>query len=109
MKKGYIRLMIIVLIQTVLPIIGLFLITPLVMSQSSLLNRWQTFFSQEQTVFLSMHIVFYIALVGLWPKLIAVLKSEETTCQQIQLAMQVRWYLVAMFVISDIIINIGVR
>ena len=106
MKKNYIRTSIIVLTQAILPIMTIFMITPWLLNQSPKLKAWQEFFNQNQSIFLIAHIVFYIALVGLWPKLVSRLKSEEANQQQIHLAMQVRWYFVAIFMFFEIILFI---
>ena len=109
MKKNYLRSIIIVLIQTLLPIIALFLLTPLLINQLSLFQDWLVFINKTHTLFLISHFLFYIMLIGLWPKLLTKLKHEETSLQQFQLAIQTRWYLVAIFMISEIIINVGVH
>lgn len=106
MKKSLIRSTIIVLIRTILPIIALLIITPCLLNQSARLKYWQVFFNQNNTIFLEAHIVFYIILLGLWPKLVYTLKSAETNQQQLHLAMQARWYLVTIFMLIEVLLFI---
>ena len=106
MLKNYLRSTIIVMFQAILPIIALFMAAPWLMNQSTRLKNWQAFFNQNQWVFLMAHIVFYILLIGLWPKLVSTLKTKETNQQQLNLAMVVRWYFVAIFMFFEIILFI---
>lgn len=106
MLKNYLRSTIIVLIQGILPIIALIMATPWLINQSTRLKGWQGFFNQNQLFFLIARIVFYILLIGLWPKLISMLKSEETNQQQLHIAMQARWYFIAIFMFFEIILFI---
>ena len=109
MLKNYLRSTIIVLLQAILPIIALIMATPWLINQSTRLKDWQGFFTQNQLVFLMAHFVFYILLVVLWPKLVSMLKSEETNQQQYHLAMQARWYFAAIFMFFELILFIGVE
>lgn len=101
MIKHYIRSSIIVLIQTVLPIIALLMIAPWFIN-SNLLTRWQNTFTTMQPLFLVMHGVLYLSLVLLWPRLISRLQNQhQLTAEQLNTALNVRWYLLAIFVFID--------
>lgn len=103
MIKHYIRSSIIVLIQTVLPIIALLAIAPWFIN-SNLLGRWQSTFTTIQPLFLVLHGVLYLALVLLWPRLISRLKNQhQLTKEQLNTALKARWYLLAIFVFIDIL------
>ena len=102
MTKNYIRSSIIVLIQCILPIVVVLIVSPWLIHQSTQLTNWQTFFNQNHTLFLVAHIVFYIALISLWPRLVSTLKSDETNQQQLHIAMQARWYLLAIFLCIEL-------
>lgn len=101
MKKSFIRSSIIVLIQAILPIIVLLIVSPWLINQSTSLKSWQAFFNQNHAFFLLAHIVFYIMLIWLWPKLVYTLQTERTNQQQLHLAMQARWYLVTIFMFIE--------
>ncbi|RUQ96259.1 hypothetical protein [Legionella septentrionalis] len=108
MIKHYIRSSIIVLIQTVLPIIALLVIVPWFIN-GNLLSRWQSTFATIQPLFLVLHGVLYLALVLLWPRLIARLQNQnQLTTEQLNTALKARWYLLAIFVFIDILM-IGSR
>ncbi|MFO9572907.1 hypothetical protein SDB74_08435 [Legionella pneumophila serogroup 1] len=101
MIKHYIRSSIIVLIQTVLPIIALLAIAPWFIN-SNLPVRWQSTFTTIQPFFLVLHGVLYLALVLLWPKLISRLQNQhQLTTEQLSTALNARWYLLAIFVFID--------
>lgn len=101
MIKHYIRSSIIVLIQTVLPIIALLAIAPWFIN-SNLLTRWQSTFTIIQPLFLGLHGVLYLGLVLLWPRLISRLQNQhQLTTEQLGTALKARWYLLAIFVFID--------
>ncbi|HAU0183196.1 TPA: hypothetical protein JBF20_03150 [Legionella pneumophila] len=101
MIKHYIRSSIIVLIQTVLPIIALLVIAPWFIN-SNLLTRWQNTFTTIQPLFLVLHGVNYLFLVLLWPRLISRLQNQhQLTAEQLSKALNARWYLLAIFVFID--------
>lgn len=106
MLKNYLRSTIIVLLQAILPIIALIMVTPWLLNQSNILKGWYVFFYQNQLVCLMTHFLFYILLIGLWPKLVSMLKSEETNQQQLNIAMQAHWYFVGIFIFFEIILFI---
>ncbi|HAT6977306.1 hypothetical protein [Legionella pneumophila] len=101
MIKHYIRSSIIVLIQTILPIIGLLMITPWVIN-TNILTRWQHTFSNIQPLFLGLHGLLYLALILLWPRLISRLQNQhQLSPEQLSTALKVRWYLLGIFVFID--------
>ncbi|HAT1868167.1 TPA: hypothetical protein JAZ42_02830 [Legionella pneumophila] len=101
MIKHYIRSSIIVLIQTILPIIGLLMITPWVIN-TNLLTRWQHTFANIQPLFLGLHGLIYLALILLWPKLVTRIQlNNQLTSEQLNTALKARWYLLAIFLFID--------
>ncbi|HAT8742760.1 TPA: hypothetical protein ACG3NF_002767 [Legionella pneumophila] len=101
MIKQYIRSSIIVLIQTVLPIIALLAIAPWFIN-SNLLARWQSTFTTIQPFFIGLHGVLYLALVLLWPRLISLIQNQhQLTTEHLNTALKARWYLLAIFVFID--------
>ncbi|RYW88261.1 hypothetical protein D7219_12565 [Legionella pneumophila] len=101
MIKHYIRSSIIVLIQTVLPIIALLAIAPWFIN-NNLLTRWQNTFTTIQPLFLGLHGLLYLVLVLLWPRLISRLQNQhQLTSEQLNTALKARWYLLAIFVFID--------
>lgn len=103
MIKHYIRSSIIVLVQTVLPIITLLAIAPWFIN-SNLLTRWQSTFTTIQPLFLGLHGLLYLALVLLWPRLISCLQNHhQLTTEQLSTALKARWYLLGIFVFIDVL------
>ncbi|MCE0722770.1 hypothetical protein [Legionella resiliens] len=101
MIKYYIRSSIIVLIQAILPIIGLLMIVPWVIN-TNLLIRWQHTFSNIQPLFLGLHGLLYLALILLWPKLVARIQiNNQLTSEQLNIALKARWYLLGIFLFID--------
>ncbi|HAU1838695.1 TPA: hypothetical protein RJX18_000191 [Legionella pneumophila] len=101
MIKHYIRSSIIVLIQTLLPIIALLAIAPWFIN-GNLLTRWQSTFATIQPLFLGLHGLLYLALILLWPKLISLLQNQhQLTPEQLSSALKARWYLLGIFVFID--------
>ncbi|HAU0843156.1 TPA: hypothetical protein ACT9KV_001340 [Legionella pneumophila] len=101
MIKHYIRSSIIVLIQTVLPIIALLAIAPWFIN-GNMLTRWQSTFTGIQPLFLSLHGLFYLVFILLWPRLISRLQNQhQLTPEQLSTALKARWYLLGIFVFID--------
>lgn len=101
MIKHYIRSSIIVLIQTLLPIVALLTLAPWFIN-GNLLTRWQSTFATIQPLFLGLHGVFYLALVLLWPRLISRLQNQHQLApEQLNTALKARWYLLGIFVFID--------
>ncbi|MFO2967157.1 hypothetical protein SCN92_01400 [Legionella pneumophila serogroup 1] len=101
MIKHYIRSSIIVLIQSVLPIIALLAIAPWFIN-GNLLTRWQSTFATIQPLFLGLHGVFYLALILLWPRLISHLQNQhQLSPEQLSTTLKARWYLLGIFVFID--------
>ncbi|MFO9576119.1 hypothetical protein SDB61_09640 [Legionella pneumophila serogroup 1] len=101
MIKHYIRSSIIVLIQTILPMIALLALTPWFIS-GNLLTRWQSTFATIQPLFLGLHGLFYLALILLWPRLISRLQNQHQLApEQLNTALKARWYLLGVFVFID--------
>ncbi|HEN5528809.1 hypothetical protein Lmor_0509 [Legionella moravica] len=101
MIKHYIRSSIIVLIQTILPMIALLVIAPSFIN-SNLLAHWQSTVTTIQPLFLGLHGALYLALILLWPRLISRLQNQhQLTTEQLSIALKARWYLLAIFVFID--------
>lgn len=101
MIKHYIRSSIIVLIQTILPMIALLALAPWFIN-GNLITRWQSTFATIQPLFLGLHGVFYLALILLWPRLISRLQNQHQLApEQLNTALKARWYLLGIFVFID--------
>ncbi|HAT2134244.1 TPA: hypothetical protein JBB06_03265 [Legionella pneumophila subsp. pneumophila] len=101
MIKHYIRSSIIVLIQTLLPIVALLALAPWFIN-GNLLTRWQSTFATIQPLFLGLHGVYYLALILLWPRLISRLQNQhQLASKQLNTALKARWYLLGIFVFID--------
>lgn len=101
MIKHYIRSSIIVLIQTILPMIALLALTPWFIN-GNVLTRWQSTFATIQPLFLGLHGLFYLALILLWPRLISRLQNQHQLApEQLNTALKARWYLLSIFVFID--------
>ncbi|HAT9450108.1 TPA: hypothetical protein JBC47_03400 [Legionella pneumophila subsp. pneumophila] len=103
MIKHYIRSSIIVLIQTLLPIVALLALAPWFIN-GNILTRWQSTFATIQPLFLGLHGVFYLALILLWPRLISRLQNQHQLApEQLNTALKARWYLLGIFVFIDVL------
>jgi hypothetical protein len=91
------------LVKTILPILGLLLFAPWLINQTASLKHWQQILSRQHYLFLMLHMLFYFSLIGLWPKLVNLLKSSATTQKQYRLALQARWYLLGSFLFIELI------
>lgn len=101
MIKHYIRSSIIVLIQTLLPIVTLLALAPWLIN-GNLLTPWQSTFATIQPLFLCLHGVLYLALILLWPMLISRLQNQQQLApKQLNTALKARWYLLGIFVFID--------
>lgn len=101
MIKNYIRSAIIVLTQTVLPILILVIAAPWFIN-NNLLQQWQRSLTSNQLGFLIFHGLFYLGLIFLWPKLIIRLQAQSKIgTEQLNLALKVRWYLLSIFLFVD--------
>lgn len=103
MIKHYIRSSIVVLIQSVLPIIAILAIVPWFIN-GNLLTRWQSTFVTIQPLFLGLHGLFYLVLVLLWPRLISRLQNQhQISTERLNTALKARWYLLAIFIFIDVL------
>lgn len=101
MKKSLIRSSIIVLVQTILPIIVLLIITPWLF-KSNTFNHMQDYLKANQAWFFIWHILFYVTLFFSWPILIGKINQQrQLTINQIKKISQSRWYLIATFILID--------
>lgn len=104
MIKNYIRSIIIVLTQTLLPILALLITAPWLI-RSNLLEQWQKAVVNIQPWFLVLHGLFYLGLVFLWPQLVIRLQAQNKfSNEQLNLALKARWYLLGIFLFMDTII-----
>lgn len=103
MKKSLIRSSIIVLIQTILPIMALLIITPW-LTNSQILNHLQDYLKANKPWFLIWHGLFYLALFFTWPILMKKIPQQhQLNKSQIKKISQSRWYLVITFILIDIL------
>lgn len=101
MIKHYIRSSIIVLIQTLLPIVALLALAPWFIN-GNLFTRWQSTFATIQPLFLGLHGLLYLALILLWPRLISRIQNQhQLSPEQLSTALKARWYLLGIFVFID--------
>lgn len=101
MLKKYIRSTIIVIMQSILPILALFIITPLLL-QSNALNNVHKSLDGLNTWFLIFHGLFYFFLVLLWPKVVLRYRAQNhLNAEQIKIALNIRWYLLGIFLLID--------
>lgn len=104
MNKNYLRSIIIVLIQTLLPIIALFLLTPWFLN-TNLLSKIQYYLNTNQQWFLLWHAALYIGLIISWPHIIHRLNHKRAIpLRQMNSLINARWYLVATLVSIDLLI-----
>ena len=103
MKKNLIRSSIIVLIQTILPIIALLIITPWLIN-SQALDHLQDHLKANQPWFLIWHALFYLGLFVIWPILMRkITPQHQLTENQIKKISQSRWYLIITFILIDML------
>lgn len=79
-----------------LPMLLLFFIVPQLVQLTSSLNHLQQFLHTYQWLFFISHLLFYLLLYCLWPKLIQLLllrHKEALTPAQLKSALQAREYL----------------
>jgi hypothetical protein len=96
MLNKYIRSTIIVMIQIILPVVTILLLAPLLLQFNNEINQANHYLLTHKTGFLLTHIIFYLALFWLWPKIIyfyAKRNNHKTTPEQIQTALKAKWYL----------------
>ena len=103
MLKNYLRSTIIVLIQAILPIFAILLIIPWLFNHSSSLMQVQQLTTMKPW-FLIFHGLFYLAFILLWPKVIHRFQQQtELNSNQLNMAKNARWYLLATFVLIDLL------
>lgn len=106
MLKKYLSSSIIVLFQFILLGIVIALCAPLLVQNSNLAQHINIFLTRYQPIFLLIHSLFYLAFYVLWPrivKFIAVSQPETPQAAQIKKAIQIRIYLLAIFLSIELI------
>ncbi|WP_115704661.1 hypothetical protein [Legionella sainthelensi] len=107
MIKNYIRSTIIVLVQILLPIMGLFVLAPLFINTKVINHLQQPVFHPW---FIVLHGLFYLSLILLWPKLVQRFhKQNPINTEQLKTALKTRWYLLAIFLFIDALMLWGTR
>ncbi|MBA2710116.1 MAG: hypothetical protein H0U57_05955 [Tatlockia sp.] len=107
MLKKVFKPTIIALFQLVMLAILAVIVVSLLLNNSESIRHWQDFFNQFKNVFLIGHSLFYMALIVLWPKLVAWLASRQAIPpepQQLIKATQMRFYLVGILVLFECLI-----
>ncbi|QBR84697.1 hypothetical protein E3983_10165 [Legionella israelensis] len=104
MKKNYIRSSIIVLIQCILPIVVLLTITPWLIHTNTL-SHIQDYLKASQPWFFLWHGLFYVVIFFTWPIIINCINQQQhqLTSDQIYKIRQSRWYLIAAFILIDLL------
>jgi len=104
MLKKYIRSTIIVTFKYLAPVLLLLLVAPMLLQFSQEMNQAQKFLSTHQSSFHILHGLFYILVYCLWPRLIhARSKENELTPEQIQIALNAKWYLLAAMAVFELL------
>lgn len=106
MLKKYLSSSIIVLLQLILLGIMIVICAPLLLQNSHLTQHMNIFLTRYKTVFLVGHGLFYLGFYVFWPKivkLIAVSESETPNEVQINKAIHIRLYLLAIFLSIELI------
>lgn len=101
MVKNCFRLIIITTIQSILPIIALLISAPWLIN-INLSKTWQESLNHLQPWSLGLHGLFYLGLISLWPRLITRLETQtQISPESLKIAMNLRWYLLAIFIFFD--------
>lgn len=111
MLKRYLKLSIVALIQLLPLAIVITVLASLLANNPGIFSRWQHFFETFKIAFLLGHAFFYLALFGLWPKLVVlvVLRMPEKPDQpRIAKAIQLRSYLIGVFLVLELLHYVGV-
>ncbi len=106
MLKKYLSSSIIVLFQFLLLGILIVICTPLLLQNSHLAQHMNIFLTRYETVFLVSHAIFYLIFYVSWPrivKFIAVSQFDTPNEVQINKAIQIRLYLLAIFLSIELI------
>jgi len=104
MLNKYIRSTIIIIVQFFLPGVLLLLLTPQLLQFNQELHKAQNFFVSHKTGFLITHLLFYLALLGVWPLITnAYVKrsQHEISTEQVHSALNAKWYLLAAMIIFE--------
>ncbi len=106
MLKKYLSSSIIVLFQFILLWIIIALCAPLLVQNSNIAQHINIFLTRYQTIFLVSHGLFYLTFYVSWPrivKLITISQPETPNAIQINKAIQIRLYLLAIFLSIELI------
>ncbi|KTD04429.1 hypothetical protein Lgee_0182 [Legionella geestiana] len=104
MLKKYIRSTIIVTFKYLMPVLLLLLLAPVLLQFSQEMNQAQKFLSTHQSGFHILHGLIYIFIYYLWPRLIHARSKEcELTPEQIQIALNAKWYLLAAMAVFELL------
>ncbi len=107
MLNKYIRSTIIVMIQVILPVVLLLLLAPQLLQFNHEFNQASHFFLTYKIGFLVTHITFYLALFGLWPRVISFYVQRSNTeipTEHIQSALKAKWYLLVAMVFFELLV-----
>lgn len=107
MLNKYIRSTIIVLLQSLLPVLFFLWLTPQLLQFSHEFHQAQHFFVVHKVGFLIVHILFYLVLFWLWPLFIDLYIKRcnyDMSTKQIKLALNTRWYLLAAMTIFELLV-----
>ena len=104
MLKNYLRSTIIALLQAFLPILAILLMLPWSACHAAYITQCQKQLTNMKPWFLIFHGLFYMAFMVLWPKIISNFQQQtQLANQQVKTAIHTRWYLLATFVLIDLL------
>jgi uncharacterized membrane protein YbhN (UPF0104 family) len=110
MLKKFLKPLIIVAVQVILLLILMAFITPLLLKNTESVNQFNHVFQHYKWFFLIAHGVCYAALYCLWPFLIQLIIRKQSippTEQQLKQAMNARLYLLALFILFELLHLLG--
>ncbi len=106
MLKKYLRLTIIAVIQSVLPIATIALLIPYLLNQTDNLHQFQAILQQWNLLFLVIHAFFYCFLFFFWPHLTKRLcanRKIRVNGIEYKQALSARWYLLSAFILFELL------
>lgn len=107
MLKKYICSTIIVMTQTILPVMLLLVLAPKLLQFNHEFNAASCFFLIHKTGFLITHIIFYLVFFWLWPKIIYFyigFNKSEISTEQVQFALKAKWYLLSAMIFFELLV-----
>ena len=110
MLKKFLKPLIIGALQVLLLLILAAFFAPLFLKNATTVNHLKHLLEDYKGCFLIVHGLFYIALYFLWPLLIQYLAQRQTTpptAEQLKKALNARLYLLAFFILFELLHLLG--